>query len=80
MSDTSDSIPVVSGEDKIKDNSLFDDEKMVIEILKSEPTIKKKGQFYYYKAHPKFQNIHLEVIEDHLLYSREHSHAIANMH
>jgi hypothetical protein len=37
------------------------------------PKIKQKGSFYYCKTHPKFESIHLEVVETHLLYSKEHS-------
>jgi hypothetical protein len=38
----------------------------------TNPMIKKQGRFYYCRQHPKIQNIYLEVIEDHLKYSKEH--------
>ncbi len=36
------------------------------------PLIGKKGSIYHCKEHPKFQNIHIEEVEHHSLYSKEH--------
>jgi hypothetical protein len=38
----------------------------------SNPMIVKKDSLYYCKEHPKFQNINIEEIENHLRYSKEH--------
>ncbi len=43
------------------------------------PKIGKKGSIYYCKTHPKFESIHLEVVENHLLYSKEHSQEHPNI-
>ncbi len=37
------------------------------------PRIGRKGSLYNCKEHPKFQNIHIEEVEHHLRYSKEHS-------
>ena len=37
------------------------------------PKIGMNGSIYYCKKHPKFENICLEEVEKHLLYSKEHS-------
>ncbi|MGN6346421.1 MAG: hypothetical protein ACTHKC_10400 [Candidatus Nitrosocosmicus sp.] len=38
----------------------------------SDPRIGHKHPFYYCKEHPKFQNINLEVIERHLILTKDH--------
>ncbi len=41
--------------------------------------IRKKGQFYYCKLHPKFQNVNIEELESHLQYSKEYLQEISTV-
>jgi hypothetical protein len=38
----------------------------------SDSRIRQNHPFYYCKGHPKFQNIHLEVIKSHLILAKDH--------
>lgn len=41
-------------------------------LIPSDPRIKHNHPFYYCKEHPQVQNIHLEVIESHLILANYH--------
>jgi hypothetical protein len=40
--------------------------------IPSDTRIAHSHPFYYCKDHPKFENIHLEVIESHLILANDH--------
>jgi hypothetical protein len=61
----------MEGKDEESDNNRINNN--TCNCLKSiDPRIRHKHPFYYCIEHPEFQNVNLESIIHHLLYSKDH--------
>ena len=72
ISYVSDSNPVGPKDGKTENKGLISDDKMILEILKSEPMMGYKKPFYYCKEHINVEFIDYNEMLDHIKYSRVH--------